>query len=120
MTTTEMTTAEGASLLAGRPSSVAAAIVVDVLLASAANLINQADRNIMPMAIIGMAHELDWGLLTRGLVLSSFAYGYICVQLPSGWISTRVPPVRLLLGAVLVWSVMTLLTPAAARCVAAE
>ena len=61
-------------------SSVSAALVADVLLASAANAINQADRNIMPIAVIPMAVEFRWSLVQRSLVLSSFAYGYILTQ----------------------------------------
>lgn len=96
-------------------SSVSVALVADVMLASAANAINQADRNIMPIAVIPMAAELRWSLVQRGLVLSSFAYGYILTQLPGGWVATRLPPLRLLLVAVFSWSLATLLTPAAAR-----
>ena len=77
-------------------SRVSVALVADVLLASAANAINQADRNIMPIAVIPMAAEFHWSLVQRGLVLSSFAYGYILTQLPGGWVATRVPPLRLL------------------------
>ena len=95
-------------------SSVSAALVADILLASAANAINQADRNIMPIAVIPMAVEFHWSLVQRGLVLSSFAYGYILTQLPGGWIATRLPPLRLLLAAVSGWSLTTLLTPSAA------
>ena len=96
-------------------SSVSVALVADVLLASAANAINQADRNIMPIAVIPMAVEFRWSLVQRGLVLSSFAYGYILTQLPGGWVATRLPPLRLLLVAVFSWSLATLLTPPAAR-----
>jgi ACS family sodium-dependent inorganic phosphate cotransporter len=96
-------------------SSISVALMADVLLASAANAINQADRNIMPIAVIPMAAEFRWSLVQRGLVLSSFAYGYILTQLPGGWVATRLPPLRLLLVAVFSWSLATLLTPAAAR-----
>ena len=96
-------------------SSVSVALVADVLLASAANAVNQADRNIMPIAVIPMADEFRWSLVQRGLVLSSFAYGYILTQLPGGWVATRLPPLRLLLVAVFSWSLATLLTPPAAR-----
>ena len=94
-------------------SSVSTALVVDILLASAANAINQADRNIVPIAVIPMAEEFRWSLVQRSLMLSSFAYGYILTQLPGGWIATRIPPLRLLLVAVSGWSFMTLLTPGA-------
>ena len=50
-----------------------------------ANALNQADRNIMPIASIPMSAELHWSLMEQGVVLSAFAYGYVCVQLPSGF-----------------------------------
>jgi MFS family permease len=86
-----------------------------IVLCSVANALNQADRNIIPIAIIPMGDELAFSLIQRGVVLSSFAWGYIFVQLPSGWLATRVPPLRLLLFAVFAWSLSTLLTPTSAR-----
>ena len=50
-------------------------LAASIVLASAANALNQADRNVMPIAVIPMADELSYSLLERGLVLSSFAYG---------------------------------------------
>ena len=102
----------------GRPDALlgatALSVAIDVLLASLANALNQADRVIMPIAAIPMAAELGWTMMDKGVVISAFAYGYICVQLPSGWISSRAPALGLLLVAVLVWSLSTLLTPSAA------
>ena len=115
--TTPMCGATGIELTGGvvALSSVSTALVVDILLASAANAINQADRNIVPIAVIPMAEEFGWSLVQRSLMLSSFAYGYILTQLPGGWIATRIPPLRLLLVAVSGWSFMTLLTVYARR-----
>ena len=86
-----------------------------IALGTAANFLNQADRLIMPIAIIPMAEELNWSMLTRGYVLSSFFYGYITMQLPSGWLSSFLPPMRLLCVAVFGWSLCVVLTPSAAR-----
>ena len=66
-------------------SLVSRSLIYDILLASAANAVNQADRNIMPIAVIPMAEEFDWSMMQRGLILSSFAYGYILTQLPGGF-----------------------------------
>jgi MFS family permease len=89
--------------------------VLVIALGATANALNQADRNLMPIAIISMAAELGFSLMQRGLVLSAFALGYICAQLPSGFVATKVQPLRLLHCAVLFWSLMTLATAAAAR-----
>ena len=67
-----------------RPAAAAGLpLFLTILLCSAANALNQADRNVMPIAVIPMAEELDYSLMQRGMVLSSFAYGYICVQVPT-------------------------------------
>ena len=93
----------------------AARVLIDIALASAANFLNQADRNVMPIAVIPMAEELGWDLMQRGVVLSAFAYGYITTQLPGGALAARLPPLQLLFAAVLGWSLATLFTPVAAR-----
>lgn len=92
-----------------------ASIAVDIVLASLANALNQADRQIMPIAAIPMKKELGWTQMQVGWVLSSFAYGYILSQLPSGWVSARLPPFGLLFAAVSCWSAATMLTASAAR-----
>ena len=96
-------------------SLLTSSLATDVLLASLANALNQADRNIMPIAVIPMAEAFGWSMVQRGLMLSSFAYGYILTQLPGGWVATRLPPLKLLMGAVSCWSLATMLTPVTAR-----
>ena len=53
--------------------------------------------------------------LLLGLILGAFYYGYMVFQIPGGWLALRVGGARLFGAAVLVASVLTLLTPAAAR-----
>jgi MFS family permease len=31
----------------------------------------------------------EWDSMTQGLILGSFFYGYICTQLPGGWLSRK-------------------------------
>tara|TARA_B110001452_G_scaffold22483_2_gene17981 strand:- start:1386 stop:2711 length:1326 start_codon:yes stop_codon:yes gene_type:complete len=90
------------------------ALLLDILLGAAANAVNQADRNIMPIAVIPMAEAYGWNMMQRGFILSSFAYGYMLTQLPGGLFATKLPPLKLLLVAVSCWSLATMLTPAAA------
>lgn len=89
--------------------------LLDVVLAATANALNQGARVIMPIAIVPAGDELGWTTMQRGWVLSAFAYGYIIVQLPSGWVATHVKPTFVLSWAVLAWSLCTALTPWAAR-----
>jgi len=51
-----------------------------IALCSLANLINAADRVIMPIAIIQMSAEFKWNLHEQGWILSAFAIGYLSSQ----------------------------------------
>jgi MFS family permease len=46
----------------------------------------------MSVAVIPMARDLGWSATDRGLVSSSFFWGYSLTQVPAGWISTRRAP----------------------------
>jgi MFS transporter, ACS family, solute carrier family 17 (sodium-dependent inorganic phosphate cotransporter), other len=72
------------------------------------------DRVNISVAIIPMATEFGWDQTTRGIVLSSFFYGYLATQVLGGWLADRFGG-KIVLGlGVLWWSVFTLLTPPAA------
>ena len=73
------------------------------------------DKVNMSVAVIPMANELGWSGLERGLVSSSFFWGYTLTQLPGGYISTKIGGARVLLAGVLLWSVGTLVAPPAAK-----
>ncbi len=87
---------------------------VVVLLAFASVFICYIDRVNISVAIIPMAAELAWDRQTQALVLSSFFVGYLLLQVVGGRLADRFGG-KLVLGAgVLVWSLFTVLTPAAA------
>lgn len=69
----------------------------------------------MSVAVIPMAKELGWTATERGLVSSSFFWGYSLTQIPAGWVSTRIGGARVLLAGVAIWSVGTLIAPPAAH-----
>jgi len=50
----------------------------------------------MSVAVIPMAQELGWSGLERGLVSSSFFWGYTLTQLPGGYISTKIGGAKVL------------------------
>ena len=54
-------------------------------------------------------------LYILGVVLGSFYYGYVALQIPGGWLALKVGGTRLFGLAVLIASVLTLLTPVASR-----
>jgi len=72
------------------------------------------DRVNMSVAIIPMAEEFQWDQTTRGIVLSSFFYGYLATQVLGGWLADRYGGKVVLGLGVLWWSIFTLLTPPAA------
>ena len=72
------------------------------------------DRVNMSVAIIPMADEFKWAQTTKGIVLSSFFYGYLATQVLGGWLADRYGGKVVLGFGVLWWSIFTLLTPPAA------
>ncbi len=72
------------------------------------------DRVNMSVAIIPMAEEFKWAQTTKGIVLSSFFYGYLATQVLGGWLADRYGGKVILGFGVLWWSIFTMLTPPAA------
>jgi MFS transporter, ACS family, solute carrier family 17 (sodium-dependent inorganic phosphate cotransporter), other len=71
------------------------------------------DRVNISVAALAMQQQFGWSQTQKGFVMSSFFIGYMLCLLLSGWLVTRFGGKRLLGLAVIVWSVCTLLTPAA-------
>lgn len=82
-----------------------------VALCSIANLINSADRVIMPIAIIPMTEEYRWTLLWQGWILSAVALGYITSQTLASRASSRYGGRFVMICSVLLWSLSTMATP---------
>ncbi|XP_031769341.2 vesicular glutamate transporter 1 isoform X1 [Galleria mellonella] len=55
--------------------------------------------------------EFDWSTQTKGLILSSFFYGYLFTQLPGGWLAAKIGGNRLFAVGIGATSLLTLLTP---------
>lgn len=51
-----------------------------VALCSFSNLINAADRAIMPIAVLQMGPEFKWDMHAQGWILSAFPIGYFSSQ----------------------------------------
>ncbi|XP_059471952.1 sialin-like [Neocloeon triangulifer] len=58
--------------------------------------------------------DFDWDSKTRGLLLSSFFYGYIITQIPGGWLGARIGGALLFGAGIASTALLTLLTPLAA------
>jgi len=85
-----------------------------ILMCFAATFVCYIDRVNISVAIIPMAQDLGWDVATQGAVLSSFYIGYLLMQIGGGRLADRFGG-KLILGlGVLIWSVFTIITPAAA------
>lgn len=92
------------------PDSKATMLTFTVLTAFAI-AISYADRSNLSTAIIPMAYQYHWSTFFSGIVLSAFWAGYASTQIVGGQIADRIGGERLLVLALLVWSVCTGLTP---------
>eukprot|EP00798_Chlamydomonas_sp_ICE-L_P002986 gene2986-12994_t len=123
--------AAAAKKLAGRTEAAKAAALEDVLvpeddgkfphrwkvvlLMALAFVLCNMDKVNMSVAVIPMAKDLGWSALDRGLVSSSFFWGYTLTQIPGGYISTKIGGARVLMAGVALWSFGTLIAPPAAK-----
>ncbi|XP_045520977.1 vesicular glutamate transporter 1 isoform X2 [Pieris brassicae] len=68
-------------------------------------------EHVLDNGTIVYAPEFDWSSQTKGLVLSSFFYGYIVTQLPGGWLAAKIGGNRMFAIGVGATSLLTLFTP---------
>jgi len=73
------------------------------------------DRVSISVAIIPLSGQLGYDSRAQGLILSAFFWGYLWPQLAGGWMADRYGGKKVLGFGVAVWSLATILTPAAAR-----
>jgi ACS family sodium-dependent inorganic phosphate cotransporter len=85
-----------------------------VVLLFAAVFISYIDRTNISVAAIAMQEDLGWSQTAKGLVLSSFFFGYLLVMPLTGVLTNRYGGWLVLGIAVLWWSAWTALTPPAA------
>ncbi|MEH7123665.1 MFS transporter [Bacillus sp. JJ1773] len=71
------------------------------------------DRYIMNYAVLSITEDLNLSASSTGLLLSSFFAGYAIMQMPGGWLADRYGPRKVLIAAVVLWSIFTGLTGAA-------
>ena len=86
-----------------------------VALLALATAICYVDRVNISIAIIPLARDRGYDAAATGLILSSFFWGYIGPQMLGGWLADRFGGKRVLTLGVLLWSLGTLFTPAAAE-----
>jgi ACS family sodium-dependent inorganic phosphate cotransporter len=52
--------------------------------------INYAARSQIAITLIPMAEEFGWNFSTKGLLVSSFFYGYLSSQILAGYLADRI------------------------------
>ena len=72
------------------------------------------DRVNISIAIIPLARDRGYDDAAKGLILSSFFWGYLWLQMAGGWMADRFGGKRVLAAGVALWSIATFLTPPAA------
>ncbi|CAF0769657.1 unnamed protein product [Brachionus calyciflorus] len=82
-----------------------------VALCSFSNLINAADRALMPLAVLQMSSEFKWDMYSQGWLLSAFPIGYFSSQIIGASFAKRFGGKNVLTFAVLIWSLLTFFTP---------
>lgn len=75
--------------------------------------VGNLDRYLMNYAIVYIGEDLSLSATETGMVLSSFFLGYAIMQMPGGILADRFGAKRVLLIAVIVWSIFTGLTAVA-------
>jgi ACS family sodium-dependent inorganic phosphate cotransporter len=85
-----------------------------VVLLALATAICYLDRVNISIAIIPLARDKGYDAAATGLILSSFLWGYVGPQMLGGWLADRFGGKRVLVAAVVLWSLGTFLTPPSA------
>ena len=70
-------------------------------------VVSYVDRTAITLALSSLGADLDLNPTQLGLVLSAFFLGYAAMQIPGGWLSDRFGTVRILIIAVIFWSIFT-------------
>ena len=76
-------------------------------------MISYADRANLATCILPMSTDLGWNLGQQGIVLSSFFAGYAVTQILGGYLADRFGGSLVLQTGMVLWSVLTVLTPMA-------
>ena len=84
-----------------------------IILFALSTVLCYIDRVNISIAIIPLAHDKGYSDAERGLILSSFFWGYLWFQLPGGLLADRFGGKRVLGAGVALWSIATFLTPIA-------
>ncbi|WP_323989587.1 MFS transporter [Nguyenibacter sp. L1] len=77
------------------------------------NIMMALDKNSFALAAPRIGHALGLNYVQISTVIASLAWSYAVMQLPSGWLVSRIGPHRALGFACLLWSLVTMAMPQA-------
>lgn len=73
-------------------------------------IVSYIDRTAITLALTSIGNDLVLNATQLGFVLSAFFMGYAFMQIPGGWLADRFGIVKILIIAVLFWSIFTAFT----------
>ncbi len=83
------------------------------LLLAPITFVMSLDRTALVVAAPTIQTEYHFTLVQMSFLLTSFSWTYALLQVPSGWLAERLGPRRMLHWANMLWSLLTVATPAA-------
>lgn len=79
----------------------------------AAWIVSYIDRGVITLALSQMGKDMSLDASALGIVLSSFFVGYALMQIPGGWLADKFGSRKVIVVAILFWSLFTGLSGAA-------
>lgn len=73
-------------------------------------IVSYIDRTAINLSIVQMGADLSLDASKLGIILSAFFFGYALMQIPGGWLADRFGSRKVIVVAVLMWSLFTGLT----------
>ena len=73
-------------------------------------IISYIDRTVISLAIVQIGEDLTLDASKLGIILSAFFVGYAFMQIPGGWLADRFGSRKVIVVAVIAWSIFTALS----------
>lgn len=73
-------------------------------------IVSYIDRTVISLALVDMGTELNLTSTQLGFAISAFFLGYALMQIPGGFLADKFGSKRLIISAVILWSIFTALT----------
>lgn len=73
-------------------------------------IVSYVDRTAITLALTSIGNDLSLNATELGFILSAFFMGYALMQIPGGWLADRFGTVKVLIIAVIFWSIFTALS----------